>query len=511
MTEVEAASAGLSHTTRADHAAPVHRHLGLALVVICVAQLMVVLDASIVNIALPSIQRSLHFSATNLIWVINGYTLAFGGLLLLGGRTGDLFGRRRMFMIGVGIFTVASLLGGMATTEAWLIAARVVQGMGGAIAAPTALALVASTFPEGPPRNRAMGVYAAMSGAGAAIGVLLGGILTSELGWRWVLFVNVPIGIAVYAVGRSVLPETARQHGRFDFAGAFTSTFGMGALVFGFVHAASNGWSDSLTIGSFIVGVVLLASFVAVELRAEEPITPLRLLANASRSGANVARGLVFAGMFGMFFFLTQFLQNVLGYTPLQTGFAFLPIPLTVFASSQLASRVLVQRVNGKVLMLTGVGLSTLGLLLASQLTAHSSYGIILGSLLLFGAGNGLSFVTLTSASLAGVAPADAGAASGLINVTQQLGGTLGVAVLVTVFGSASKHALAHPVAGSSPLELADRVFVYAADRAFVAATLFLVAGLVLVGAAVRAPRTGRAPVQVTPTVDELELVAAEL
>jgi predicted MFS family arabinose efflux permease len=314
-------------------------------------------------------------------------------------------------------------------------------------------------------------------------------MLTQWASWRWVLFVNVPIGLAVLAVGASVLPETARRKGRFDLAGALTSTIGVGALVYGFVRAASSGWSDTVTVSAFVLGVVLLVAFVRTELRAEQPITPLRLLTNASRSGANVARGLLFAGMFGMFFFLTQFLQDVLGYSPLQAGFAFLPVPLTVFASSQLASRVLISRFSSKALTLIGISLSATGLLLATQLSAGSSYPQILASLVLFGAGNGLSFVTLTTAALAGVAPQDAGAASGLVNVTQQLGGTLGVAVLVTVFGSASKYAASHPVPGANPLAQLNHVFVYGADHAFVAATLFLVAAIVLVAAVVRSPK----------------------
>ncbi|MDQ1742539.1 MAG: hypothetical protein QOE23_878 [Pseudonocardiales bacterium] len=455
----------------------------IVLAVILSCQLMVVLDSTIVNVALPDMKTALHFSDAQLSWVLNAYTLTFGGLLLLGARAGDLLGRRMTFLAGIAIFTLASLVGGFATTGWFLLAARALQGVGGALAAPSSLALLATMFPEGRERIRAIALFTVVSIGGGAIGLIAGGMLTEWTSWRWVLFVNVPIGVVVYAIGRLVLPETARHSGRFDLAGAFTSTFGMGALVFGLVRAATDGWSDRLTLASFIVGVLLLAAFLLVELRAEEPITPLRLLANASRSGANVARGLLFAGMFGMFFFLTQFLQDVLGYSPLQTGFAFLPIPLTVLTTSQFASRVLVQRVNGKLLMLTGVGLSALGLLVASRLSADSTYLTVLGCLLLFGMGNGLSFLTLTSAALAGVAPADAGAASGLVNVTQQLGGTVGVAALVTVFGSASKHAASNPLAG------ADQVFVYAADRAFTAAAVFLIAAIALVAVAVRAPR----------------------
>ncbi len=462
---------------------------GLVLAVILTCQLMVVLDATIVNVALPDIKTSLHFSDAQLSWVLNAYTLTFGGLLLLGARAGDLFGRRTTFLTGIGIFTVASLVGGFATTDWFLLLSRGLQGVGGALAAPSTLALLATIFPEGRERLRAIALFTAVSIGGGAIGLISGGILVEFVSWRWVLFVNVPIGAAVFLIGRVVLPETARKRGTFDLAGALTSTLGMGSLVFGFVNAASAGWGDTLTVAAFVAGVVLLTAFVLTEMRAEEPITPLRLLTNASRSGANVARGLLFAGMYGMFFFLTQFLQDVLHYSPLETGFAFLPLPLTVFASSQLASRVLVHRVNGKLLMITGVGLAALGLLLSSRLDAGSSYPVILASLLLFGAGNGLSFVTLTTAALAGVAPADAGAASGLINVSQQLGGTLGVAVLVTIFSEAGRHAAAHPLHGVSAAAQASHVFVYGADHAFIASTIFVLAAMALVVGAVRAPR----------------------
>ncbi|MBV9823496.1 MAG: MFS transporter [Actinobacteria bacterium] len=477
----------------------------VVLAVILSCQLMVVLDATIVNVALPDMKAALHFSDAQLSWVLNAYTLTFGGLLLLGARAGDLFGRRITFLTGIAVFTVASLLGGFAATGWLLLLARALQGVGGALAAPSSLALLATMFPEGRERLRAIALFTAVSIGGGAIGLISGGMLTEWVSWRWVLFVNVPIGLVVFATGRWALPETPRHSGHFDLAGAFSSTFGMTALVYGLVRAATDGWSDVWSLAAFAAGVLSLAMFVAVELRAEEPITPLRLLADASRSGANIARGLLFAGTFGMFFFLTQFLQDVLGYSPLQTGFAFLPIPLTVFATSQLTSRVLVHRVNGKVLMLTGIGSSTLGLLLASRLGADSGYSTVLACLVLFGIGNGISFLTLTSAALAGVAPADAGAASGLVNVTQQLGGTLGVAALVTVFGSASKHA--HPAAGADPVRFADDVFVYAADWAFTAATLFLLGAIVLVAVAVRAPRLAAAP---RPDTERIEPVLVE-
>jgi EmrB/QacA subfamily drug resistance transporter len=455
-------------------------HSSLVLAVILTCQLMVVLDATIVNVALPDMKTALHFSSSNLSWVLNAYTLTFGGLLLLGARAGDLLGRRRTFVAGITVFTVASMAGGLATAGWWLLAARALQGLGGALAAPSSLALLTTMFPEGRARLRALGMFTAVSVGGGAIGLVTGGMLTQWASWRWVMFVNVPIGIVVVLVGRAVLPETARHSGRFDLLGAVTSTLGMGSLVYGFVRAASNGWSDAVTIGAFIAGAALLVLFARTELRAEEPITPLRLLADRSRTGANIGRGLLFAGMFGLFFFLTQLLQGPLGYSSLQTGFAFLPLPVTVFLVSRVTSRVLVQKVDGKILMLVGIALAASGFLLATQLTETSSYGFVLACLLLFATGNGLSFVSLTSAALAGVPSADAGAASGLINVTQQLGGTLGVAILVTVFGSASRH-----VAGGS----ATAAFVHGTSYAFAASVVFLVAAFVLVAAAVRSPR----------------------
>jgi len=296
----------------------------------------------------------------------------------------------------------------------------------------------------------------------------------------------------VILIGRAVLPETERHRGTFDLPGAVFSTLGMGGLVYGFVRAASSGWSDILTLSSFVAGAVLLAAFVLTELRAEQPITPLRLFNDHSRTIANVSRGLLFGGMFGLFFFLTQFLQDVLGYSSLKTGFAFLPLPVTVFFVSQLTSRVLIHRVNAKALMLIGVILGGSGFALASRLDPESSYLLVLSSLLLFAVGNGLSFVPLTQAALEGVPAKDAGAASGLVNVTQQLGGTWGVAILVTVFGHYSRHAGTLP--GASARAQAQHVFTVGASHAFLAAALFLVAALVLVAVGVKAPSTAPAP-----------------
>jgi|tagenome__1003787_1003787.scaffolds.fasta_scaffold20979341_3 EmrB/QacA subfamily drug resistance transporter len=461
----------------------------LILGVILTCQLMLVLDTTIVNVALPDMARALQFSPADLSWVLNAYTLSFGGLLLLGARAGDLLGRRRTFLAGIGLFVVASFAGGLAQSGTLLVAARAGQGVGAALAAPSALALLTTMFSEGRERMRALGLYTAVSIGGSAVGLVVGGMLTQWVSWRWVLFVNVPIGIAVLVAARVVLPETQRHEGRFDLVGALTSTLGVGLLVYGFVRAATAGWSDPLTSGAFAAGVLLLAAFAVTESRVPSPITPLRLLTDRRRSGANLSRALLVAGMFGMFFFLTQFLQDVLGYSPLKTGVAFLPLTVALFAASQVSARGLTARISATTQMAGGVLLSAIGLLLLTRLSADSGYGAVLASLVLVGIGNGSAFVPLTSAALSGVAPADAGAASGLVNVMQQLGGTLGVAVLVTVFGSASRRAAEHPLPGSTAAEVADQVFVQGADRAFLASTLFLCATVAVILLAVRGPR----------------------
>jgi EmrB/QacA subfamily drug resistance transporter len=449
---------------------------------------MVVLDATIVNIALPNIHTALHFSSASLSWVINAYTLTFGGLLLLGARAGDILGRRRTFLAGIILFTLASLVGGFATSSGELLAARAVQGVGAALASPSALALLMTMFPQGRERTRAVGLYAAVSMGGSAVGLIAGGMLTQWVSWRWVLFVNVPIGVAVIALSRLVLPETPRRSGRFDLTGALTSTIGMAALVYGFVHAASNGWTDTATIASFTVGAVLLAAFVLTELRASSPITPLRLFADRNRSTSYIARLLLVAGMMGVFFFLTQFLQNVLGYSPLKTGFAFLPLTAMMFLASTLSARVFVERFGSRALIAGGIALSTGGLLWLTQLSETSNYLSVLGPLLLFGLGNGIAFVPLTTAALNGVAPEDAGAASGLVNVMQQVGGSLGLSVLVTVFGTASTNAARHVRPGESAAEAARHAFMVGADRAFLVATMFLAVTALLTWFAIRPP-----------------------
>ncbi|MER6676265.1 MFS transporter [Streptomyces sp. NPDC000983] len=412
---------------------------GIALTVIAACQLMVVLDATIVNIALPHIQDALKFSTTDLTWVVSSYTLTFGGLLLLGGRAGDILGRRRVFMTGILLFTFASLLGGLAQEPWQLLAARVLQGVGGAIASPTSLALITTTFPEGPERNRAFGVFAAVSAGGGAIGLLAGGMLTEWLDWRWVLFVNVPIGVLIAVLTPMYINESERHTGRFDIAGAMTSTLGMASLVYGFIRAADEGWRDSLTIGSFAAAVALLLAFAFIETRAKEPITPLRMFADRNRSGTYVIMLSLAAAMFGMFFYIVLFVQNVLGYTPIEAGLAFLPVTVVIALGAGLSQRFL-PVLGPKPFMLTGSALVVVGLAWQSLIDADSSYVEgVLGPMLLFGFGMGLNFVTLTITAVSGVAQHEAGAASGLLNTTQQVGGSLGLSILTTVFGSASK------------------------------------------------------------------------
>ena len=444
---------------------------GLALVIMLSAQLMIILDLTVVNIALPHIQTGLNFSAASLSWVLNAYTLTFGGLLLLGGRAGDILGRRRVFLAGIALFTLSSLAGGLATTDWMLLVARALQGVGGALASPAVLALVVGSFTEGRERTRALGIYSAVAMGGASLGLVLGGVITEWLSWRWVLFVNVPVGIVVLAVTPLFVTESARQPGRFDLTGAVTSTGGMTALVYAFIRAAASGWGDRVAVAAFAVAVVLLGLFLLTETRARQPITPLRLFADLGRSGSYLARLLLVAGMFGMFFFLTQFVQEILGFSPLAAGVAFLPLTLTVFGVSRAAPR-LIPRFGGTRLMLAGMLPVIAGMAWLAQVSAGTSYlAGILGPMLLLGTGMGLVFVPLTAASLAGVAPADSGAASSMVNVMQQVGGSLGLAILVTVFGTAYRHA------GGG----AHHALVHGVSAAFSVAALFDVAALLVI------------------------------
>ncbi|MFL6158211.1 MAG: MFS transporter [Marmoricola sp.] len=457
---------------------------GLVLAVILIAQLMVVLDLSIVNVALPDMQRALGFSPTGLSWVLNAYSLAFGGLLLLGARTGDLLGRRPTFLVGISLFTLASFAGGFATDGNALIVSRAIQGIGAAFAAPATLSLLTTMFPEGRERTRALGLYTAVSVGGVSFGLVAGGILTELASWRWVMLVNVPIGILVATIAWIAVPHTPRRHGRFDLAGAITSTAGVAGLVFGFVHAASAGFGDAVTLTSVISGVVLLVAFVAVERRADEPITPLSLFSSRVRSGALLARMFLMAGAMGAFFYLTQYLQDVLGFTPIQAGLAFLPMTAAVFVASQSSSRFLVERFGDRPVMVVGAVLSLLSLLWLTRLDAGSGYGAVAVALVLLGLGNGLAFVPLTGSALHAVQPHEAGAAAGLVNVAQQLGSALGLAGLVTVSGHAGRSVDLSPALDQ--VGRAHATFLAGAHAAFEASSLLLVVTLLLVTFVVR-------------------------
>jgi EmrB/QacA subfamily drug resistance transporter len=440
---------------------------------------MIVLDMTVVNIALPSIARGLHFSAASLSWVLNAYALPFGGLLLLGGRAGDILGRRRVFMAGIALFTAAPLL----------LAARAMQGIGGAIASPAVLAMIVSSFPGERERTRALGIFTAVAMGGASLGLVLGGVITQWVSWRWVLFVNVPIGVAVLLAAPRFLSESPRQPGRFDITGAIMSTAGMSALVYAFIRAAADGWTDRLTLGAFAAAIALLTAFVITESRSAHPITPLHLFADPGRAGSYLARLLLVAGMFGMFFFLTQFVQEVLGFSPLRAGLAFVPMTGALFAVSRLAPR-LVPRFGAKPLMVTGLVPVIIGMSWLARISPATDYLTgIAGPMLLLGVGMGLAFVPLTMASLQRVSPEDSGAAASMVNVTQQVGGALGLAILVTVFGHASRVAAAHPVAADGPLAQAHRILAHGMAGSFGAAAIFDICALAVIVLAIRIRR----------------------
>jgi len=442
---------------------------GLALAIVLGAQLMIILDMTVVNIALPSIAHGLNFSAAGLSWVLNAYTLTFGGLLLLGGRAGDILGRRRVFIAGIILFTAASLAGGLAQSAGMLLAARAAQGVGGAIASPAVLAMITASFADGRERARALGIYTAVVMGGGSLGLVLGGVITEWVSWRWVLFINVPIGVLVAIAAPVFLSETARQPGHFDVTGAMTSTAGMVSLVYAIIRAAADGWGNPVALASFAAAAVLLSGFVWHESRARQPITPLRLFADRRRAGSYLTRLLIVAGMFGMFFFLTQFVQEILGFSPLRAGISFLPMTAALFGVSRLAPR-LVSRFRPWTLMVTGMLPVVAGMAWLSRIAPGTGYlAGVLGPMVLIGAGMGVVFVPLTMASLAGVRPEDSGAASSMVNVMQQVGGSLGLAVLVTAAGNAMGHA-----AGQAAV-------VHGMSRAFTLAAVLDVLALLVV------------------------------
>jgi EmrB/QacA subfamily drug resistance transporter len=422
-----------------------YRRRWIALGLLAAAQFIVVLDASIVNVALPSIGRSLGFSQENLAWVVNAYVLVFGGFLLLGGRMADLLGRRRVFMGGLTLFALASLAGGLAETEGQLIAARAVQGLGAAILSPAALSILTNTFREGAERNKAMGVWGAVAGSGGAAGVLLGGVLTESLGWEWIFWVNVPIALGAALLAPALVAESrsgAEGQG-FDVAGAVSVTAGLSIFVYALVDAESAGWGSAQTLSLFAVSLALLAAFVVIELRAKAPLVPFSIFRLRTLTGANVSALFIGAGMFAMFFFISLYMQQVLGFDALEAGLSYLPLAVGIIVSAGLASQ-LVTRFGYKPVLLTGLLVVATGLVWFAQVSAGGSYAAdVLGPALVVAVGMGFAFVPVMIAAVSGVGERESGLASGLINTSQQVGGALGLAVLATIANAKTNDLLA--------------------------------------------------------------------
>jgi EmrB/QacA subfamily drug resistance transporter len=451
------------------------------LVIACMAQFMVVLDATVVNVALPSIQRGLHFSSANLQWVVNAYTLIFGGFLLLGGRAADLLGRKRLFVAGVALFSLASLLNGLAQSSGMLIAGRALQGLGGALVSPAALSIITTTFTEQGERTRALGVWSAIAAGGGAVGLLLGGVLTDLASWQWIFIVNVPVGILTLALALRVVPESRAElrHRTFDAAGAIAVTTGLVLLVFTIVKAQAYGWGSARTIALGAVSLALLAAFVGIERRSIAPLMRLSIFRVRALAVADGVLLLVASGMFGMFFFASLYVQQILGYSPLRAGLAFLPVTAGIIVGAGLAQQ-LIKRAGIRNVATSGIVLATIGMVVLTQLPVHGSYaGDLLPGLIPMSVGMGLTFVPITLMGTGGVTGEDAGLASGLFNTAQQVGGSLGLAILSTLAASQTS-SLLHGSAG----QLAARVSGY--DVAFAAAAVMLGVGAVVLAALVR-------------------------
>jgi EmrB/QacA subfamily drug resistance transporter len=475
------------------------RHLTATLLLACLAQFMVILDVSVVNVALPAIRGGLHFSEVDLQWVVNAYTVTFAGFLLLGGRAADMLGRRRVFVAGLILFALASLAGGVADSQAVLIAARAVQGLGGAVIAPASLSILTTTFPEGHARNRAVGIWGAMGGVGGAVGVLLGGVITDLLTWRWILFINVPIGLVAAFAAQRLIMESRNEQGtrNFDIAGALSATIGLTLLVLGIVRTDQTGWGSGQTLALIGAGIVLLLGFVLIEGRfARAPLMPLRIYRSRTLSAANIVVLLVGASSFGMWFFVSLYLQQVLGYSPIRAGLAFLPMSLTIAVVSTIVSRAVI-RIGAKPLLVAGMVALTLGLALFARISPTGNYvGDVLAASLLTAIGIGLSFVPATISAVAGVAPAEAGLASGLVNTARLFGGALGLAVLAALATSRSDARL-H--AGTT----AHAALTSGFQLAFLVSAGFTLAGLLV--AAFGLPRVPRRQAAQTGAVAPVE------
>jgi EmrB/QacA subfamily drug resistance transporter len=476
-----------------------------ALALIVTAQFMVILDVAIVNVALPSIQTDLNFSQANLQWVISAYAILFGGALLLGGRLADLLGRRRLFVAGLALFTLSSLLCGLAWSEASLIAFRALQGLGGAMLAPAALSLLMTTFAEGRERNLALGIYGAASGSGAAAGVLLGGVLTSYLSWSWVFFINVPVGVAAIALTPLLLRESRAElaHRHFDFPGAASITAGLMLLVYATTRATSDGWGSATTLGLLAGAAALVLAFVAIELRSPSPLLPLRIFRVRSLTGANAAMAIVGSVAFSEFFLLTLYLQDVLHYSAMQSGAAFAAFAVTVVVASNVA-QVVVGRFGVKPTLTAGLLASTVSVAALTRLPVDGHYfRDLFPWFVLGGAGMGFSFVPVTIASLTGIERSDAGVASGLINTSRQIGGAIGLAAVSAIAAtSTSNYAHAHPaVTASSGLAL---------DHGFQTA-LYVLTGLLVIGALIALALVKSAPAAAPASSGDAQLAGGEV
>jgi EmrB/QacA subfamily drug resistance transporter len=459
----------------------------LVLTLVCLAQFMVVLDATIVNVALPTLQEDLHFSPSGLQWVVNAYTLVFGGFLLLGGRAADLFGRKRLFLAGVVVFTAASLLDGLATGTGTLIAARALQGLGAALVSPAALSIVTTTFAEGKERTRAMGAWAAIAVGGGAMGMLLGGMLTEYASWRWIFFVNVPIGLATLVLASRFVPESTAglEHRSFDLAGSISVTAGLITLVYAIVKTQDYGWTSPRTLGLLGVALALLAIFVAVEQRTREPLVRLSMLRTRSLSAANGVMLVVAGGMFAIFFFATLYAQQILHLSPVQTGLGFLPLTVGIVLTSGLA-QALIPRFGVRTVVLAGTAIAAAGLLLFARASVDGSYlSDVLPPLLVMAVGLGLTFVPLTLIATTNVKGEDAGLASGLFNTAQQVGGALGLAILSTLAANRTSNAL-DGVQGSPSAHQQASALVDGFDAGFLAGAALVALGFVLIAALIR-------------------------
>ena len=472
-----------------------HSNRWIVLVVACLAQFMVVLDATIVNVALPSIQRGLHFSASSLPWVINGYTLIFGGFLLLGGRAADLLGRKRLFIVGVALFSAASLLNGLAQSSAMLIAGRALQGLGGALVAPAALSIVTTTFTENAERTRALGVWSAIAAGGGAVGLLLGGALTDLVSWPWIFIVNVPVGVIALLLALRFIPESRADmhHRSFDLAGAMTVTAGLVVVVYAIIKAQAFGWGSARTIGLLAAGLALLVAFVQVERASVAPLMRLSIFRVRTLAVADGVLLLVASGMFGMFFFASLYVQEILGYSPLRAGLAFLPVTGGIVIGAGIAQQ-LIRRLGVRNVSIAGISIATVGMVLLTQVPVHGSYaGDLLVGLLPMSIGIGLTFVPITLLGTGGVSRDDAGLASGLFNTAQQVGGSLGLAILSTLAASQTSRLL-H---GGHVTPTAALVSGY--HVAFAAAAIMLGAGAVILSVALRPRHVRELELELTP------------